>query len=209
MKRYFKRLQLTLFLIVASCLFSPALSASAEDPVEAVQKVADRAVAKIGNGGSWSSRRKVANQIVRSRFDADLIGRLSLGPYWKKATASERRTYTKTFKTALGEFILEVFSGYAGERLKVVRSSQDSRNPKYFIVHSLLRQANGPKAKVDWKLRKRGGRFVAVDIKVKGHSLVYSFKRDYTRYLKRHNGNMSKLIDRMKKDIAKSKAKRR
>ena len=182
--------------------------AQAEDPAQVVQSVSDRAVAKIGKGGSWSSRRSVAKSIVRNRFDANLIGRLSLGPYWKNASKSERKLYLKTFEVSLTEYFLEVFSGYAGEKLKVVRSSKDSRNPKYHVVHSLLHQANGPKAKVDWKLYKRGGHFVAVDIKVKGLSLVHSYKLEYTRYLKRHNGNMGKLIEWMEKDIRKNKAAR-
>ncbi|MDA9009278.1 ABC transporter substrate-binding protein [Alphaproteobacteria bacterium] len=183
-------------------------TAQAEDPVQVVQSVSSTAVAKIGKGGSWSSRRAVAKKIVRSRFDAALIGRLSLGPYWKKANGDERKRYLKTFEVALAEYFLEVFSGYAGEKLQVVRSSQDSRNPKYFIVHSLLRQANGTKAKVDWKLRKAGSRFVAVDIKIKGLSLIHSYKRYYTRYLKRHNGDMEKLIKWMEAEIAKGEAKR-
>ena len=73
-----------------------AATVYAEDPVQVVQSVANNAMAKIGKGGSWSSRRSVAKKIVRSRFDAALIGRLSLGPYWKKATTDERKRYLKT-----------------------------------------------------------------------------------------------------------------
>lgn len=204
-------LRLTLiWLALLSVLSLPLLTApaQAEKPGTSVQKTANLAISKIGKGGSWSARRSASRKVVRSNFESATIGRLALGRYWKGLPSADRKLYLKTFEIALSEYILEVFSQYKGETIGVTRVSQDSRNAGIFNVESMLKKPNGQQIAVKWRVRKAGSRYKAIDIKIKGFSLMQSYRHEYTRFLKRNGGKIEILLKKMNKDISRSKAKR-
>jgi phospholipid transport system substrate-binding protein len=182
--------------------------AKAEDPKRVIESVADYAISNIANGGSWSSRRSAARQIVSSRFDVKGAGRFALGSGWKKASKSEQSAYIKAFEATLVERMLDIFEDYSGETIRVVRASKDANNGKYYNVSSVVQMSNGNSIPVDWRLRSRSGRLLAIDVKPKGLSMLQAIRKEYKSVLSRNGGDLQDLVEQMKTLVARSKSKR-
>ncbi len=205
------RLSVQLFLMFFVTLAGSmnfAVEAKAEDPKAVIETVADYAISQIANGGSWSSRRAAARQIVSSRFDVRGAGRFALGSSWKKASKSEQSAYISAFEQTLVERVLDIFEDYSGETIRVIRASKDANNGKYYNVSSVVQMSNGNSIPVDWRLRTRSGRLLAIDVKPKGLSMLQAFRKEYKSVLSRNGGSVSDLIEQMNTLVARSKSKR-
>ena len=199
-----------LFLLFVTLMGSSTFvgSAHAEDPKRVIESVANYAITNIANGGSWSSRRSAARRIVTSRFDIKGAGRFALGKNWKKASVSEQSAYVQAFEDTLVERMLDIFEDYSGETIRVVRATQDANNGSYYNVASVVQLNNGSSIPVDWRLRTRNGRLMAIDVKPKGLSMLQAFRKEYGSVLSRNGGSVADLVEQMRDLIARSKNKR-
>ncbi len=152
-------------------------------------------------GKDLEARESAFRQLLTDKFDLKLIGRFSLGRYWRTASAAQRNDYLGLFS----EYVLQAYAsrlgGYAGEKLVVVLETPLS-NKKDFYVKSEIRRPSGPPIKATWRVRtaKDGGMRI-IDIMVEGISMAVTQRDQFAAVVRRDgfNGLMAVLRARTDK----------
>jgi phospholipid transport system substrate-binding protein len=135
---------------------------------------------------SLEAREAAFRKLLNDKFDLRLIGRFSLGRYWRRASAAQRRDYLNLFS----EYVLQTYAsklgGYAGEKLTVI-SERPLSNKKDVYVKTQIMRPSGPPIKATWRVRKEKDGLRIIDILVEGISMAVT-QRDQFSAVVRRNG---------------------
>ena len=138
------------------------------------------------HGMNLEARERAFRNLLAAKFDLTLIGRISLGRYWRRASAAQRRDYLSLFS----EYVLQTYAsklgGYAGQKL-IVLSETPLNNKIDFYVKSRIQRPSGPPIKVTWRVRAGKDGVRIIDILVEGISMAVT-QRDQFSAVVRRNG---------------------
>jgi phospholipid transport system substrate-binding protein len=121
-------------------------------------------------------RRGALRDAAGEIFDFTEITRRALGRHWQAATAAEREELVALFTARLERAYLERLEQYSGERISVVGELVDG---DLATVRTRLVGKDGVETPVDYRLYRRGERWLAYDITVEGVSLVASYRAQF------------------------------
>ena len=82
-------------------------------------------------------------------------------------------------------------------KLKLV-NYENEKNPKIFIVHTILERQDAPVIKVDWRIGKKKDRFVILDIIIEGISLAITQRSEFVSVIDQNEGSIDQLISLLK-----------
>ena len=137
------------------------------------------------HGMNLEAREKAFRNLLAAKFDLTLIGRVSLGRYWRRASAVQRRDYLSLF----GEYVLQTYAsklgGYAGEKL-IVLSETPLTNKIDFYVKSRIQRPSGPPIKATWRVRAGKDGMRIIDILVEGISMAVTQRDQFSAVVRRH-----------------------
>ena len=125
------------------------------------------------------------------------ISRFVLGKYWKQASLDQKKEFIKAFRNYVVKTYSSRFSDYAGEQLKLV-DFENEKNPKIFLVHTILERQDAPLIKVDWRIGKKKDKFVILDIIIEGISLAVTQRSEFVSVIDQNGGSVDKLISLLK-----------
>jgi phospholipid transport system substrate-binding protein len=184
-----------LFLLLALPVWhSPAYAASTEAAQAFVNKMADKTLGIIANSEMTQDQKKSAfRKMLLNHFDMDTIGRFALGRYWNTATPAQRKEYLTLLNDAIINVYTERFADYKGEKLEV-ESARPEGNGDVFVTSNIL-LADGPKVKVEWRVREKEGKFRIVDVIVQDISMVVTKRSDFAAVIQRGGGSVDVLLD--------------
>lgn len=165
---------------------SPAVAQKGA-PSEFIRDLGRQAVAVLqSHGRDLEGREKAFRKLLAEKFDLTLIGRFSLGRYWRRANAAQRRDYLALFS----EYVLQTYAaklgGYAGEKLTVISETPLS-NKRDFYVKSRIQRPSGPPIKATWRVRVGKNGMRIIDILVESISMAIT-QRDQFAAVIRRNG---------------------
>ena len=136
-------------------------------------------------GMNLEAREKAFRDLLAAKFDLTLIGRVSLGRYWRRASAVQRRDYLSLFS----EYVLQTYAsklgGYAGEKL-IVLSETPLTNKIDFYVKSRIQRPSGPPIKATWRVRAGKDGMRIIDILVEGISMAVTQRDQFSAVVRRH-----------------------
>jgi phospholipid transport system substrate-binding protein len=121
-------------------------------------------------------RRDALRAAAGEIFDFTEITRRALGRHWQAATPAERAELVALFTARLERAYLERLAQYDGERISVVGELVDG---DLATVRTRLVGKDGVETPVDYRLYRRGERWLAYDITVEGVSLVASYRAQF------------------------------
>jgi phospholipid transport system substrate-binding protein len=121
-------------------------------------------------------RRDALRAAASEIFDFTEITRRALGRHWQAATPAERAELVALFTARLERAYLERLAQYDGERISVVGELVDG---DLATVRTRLVGKDGVETPVDYRLYRRGERWLAYDITVEGVSLVASYRAQF------------------------------
>jgi phospholipid transport system substrate-binding protein len=172
-------------------MLAPSLALAAS-PAEAY-------VSKVGNGVIAAARANSVGQfrsLLKANADIAAIAIYSLGPYRKSLTNDVKAEYYRLVE----DYIAKVFQQYsnklAGQGLEV-KGTKDAGDS--VLVRSVLNMGGGASMPVTWRLVKRGGGYRIFDVNVDGIWLASTQKTNFVAVLKKNNGEMSALLDYLRK----------
>jgi len=188
------------FIVYAFLLLIPSLALANSDPAIEGKKaemfitsLGEQAIAALeGNAGNKSAIRNDFKKLLNKNFDMDTIARFAMGRYWAVATDTEKKQYSKLFKTMIVDVYTERFSEYSGQSFNVKGHKPAGR--KDFIVNSMI-QGSGQPIKVDWRIRK--GR--VIDVLVEGVSMSVTQRSEFASIIQRNGGQVASLIGHLEK----------
>ena len=145
-----------------------------------------------GNGKIVERRaavRKIANEI----FDFTEIARRALGRYWLPLSEAQHTEFVGLFEDLLERSYLSKIELYGGE--KIVYSGE-RLDGDLATVGTKIMTKHGTEVPVDYRLFKRGDRWMIYDISVEGISLVSNYRTQFNKIIQTNGYNS--LVARMK-----------
>jgi phospholipid transport system substrate-binding protein len=121
-------------------------------------------------------RRGALRDAAGEIFDFTEITRRALGRHWQAATPAEREELVALFTARLERAYLERLEQYSGERISVVGELVDG---DLATVRTRLVSKDGVETPVDYRLYRRGERWLAYDVSIEGVSLVASYRAQF------------------------------
>ena len=128
-----------------------------------------------------------------NNFDVSSISRFVLGKYWKQASLDQKKKFIKAFRNYVVKTYSSRFNEYSGEKLKLV-NYENEKNPKIFLVHTIVEKEDPPPIKVDWRIGKKKDSFVILDIIIEGISLAVTQRSEFVSVIDQNEGSIDQLI---------------
>jgi phospholipid transport system substrate-binding protein len=189
---------------IAGPTFAFAQGRSGGNVPEAEQFIgtlAQRGIASLtGRDTNEAERARRFRQLLAQNFDIPTIARFVIGRYWRVATEPERQEYMNLFGEMLVGMYASRFADYQGEQIRTT-SSRATPEGDVFVVSELARPGNQP-ARVEWVLRRDGGSFKIVDVRVEGVSMAVTQRDEFGSIIQRGGGQVSALLQAMRQRAA-------
>jgi len=160
---------------------------------------AESYVSKVGNGVIAAARANSVGQfrsLLKANADIAAIAIYSLGPYRKSLTNDVRAEYYGLVENYIAKVFQQNAKKLAGQGLEV-QSTKDAGDS--VLVKSVLNMGGGGVMPVTWRLVKRGDGYRIFDVNVDGIWLASTQKTNFVSVLKKNNGQISALLDYLRK----------
>ena len=162
-----------------------------DDPsFKGADKVADRRVAV----------RKIANEI----FDFGEIAKRSMARHWQPLSEAQRTEFVGLFADLLERSYISKIETYGGEKIQYTAEKIDG---DYATVSTRIVTKNGTEVPVDYRMTKRGDRWLVYDVSIEGVSLVSSYRTQFNKIIQTssYNDLVSKLKNKQDELVAEDK----
>ena len=175
-----------LLLLGSMLLLSAAVWASADlsPPQQVVQRVSDGLMRVLREDRALLATdpayvHRLVDRLFLPHVDLDRVSALVLGPFWRDATAEQRRAFQQAFK----DLVVNTYAPAADElsaweiRFLPVRPSS---SPDRVTVRTEVLRPRGTPVAVDYRMVYRDGRWLAYDVSVEGVSLLTNYRSAFT-----------------------------
>ena len=192
----------------ALCFLLPFNSALSDSkilsPEDYVTYIAQETLDVLGNKKK-SNDEKVENitNIFLSNLAVREISLFVLGPYRRNLDSVQKTEYINLIKRFVSEIYSIRLASFPSGDISILSSTDNGRSG--IIVKTSIQFSNDPNpTKIDWRLiKKQDGNFKIFDIRVVGIWMAQEQRSTFTSFLSKNNGNIDKLMDRLKKQLSK------
>jgi phospholipid transport system substrate-binding protein len=158
----------------------------------------DRVVATLDSpalkgDGKVLERRAAVRKIANEIFDFSEIARRSLGRYWQPLTEPQRTEFVALFGDLLERSYISKIELYGGEKIAYSGERVDA---DLAIVSTRIMTKNGTEVPVDYRLFKRGDRWMIYDVSVEGISLVSNYRTQFNKIIQ--TSGFNGLVEKMR-----------
>jgi phospholipid transport system substrate-binding protein len=186
-------LGLTALIVLAS---TP--DASAGPVTDQLKGAIDRVVATLDSPslkgeGKVLERRTAVRKIANEIFDFSEIARRSLGRYWQPLTEPQRTEFVALFGDLLERSYISKIELYGGEKIVYSGERVDA---DLATVSTKIMTKNGTEVPVDYRLFKRGDKWMIYDVSVEGISLVSNYRTQFNKLIQTNGFNG--LVEKMR-----------
>jgi len=154
-------------------------------PTDQLRGAIDRVIKTLDNpalkgeskvGERRTAVRKIANDI----FDFGEIARRSLGRHWQGRTDKEREEFISLFGDLLERSYISKIELYGGEKILYTNERMDA---EVAVVSTKIITKNGTEVPIDYRLLRRGDRWLVYDISIEGVSLVSNYRTQFNKII--------------------------
>jgi len=179
-------------------ILSMAPQSWAGQPQDQLKSAIDRVVSTLESPalkgeGKVAERRAAVRKIADELFDFGEIARRALGRYWQPLTEAQRTEFVGLFADLLERSYISKIELYGGE--KIVYSG-DRVEGDLATVSTKIITKNGTEVPVDYRLFKKGDRWMVYDVNIEGISLVSNYRTQFNKIIQTNGYNY--LVERMK-----------
>jgi phospholipid transport system substrate-binding protein len=143
--------------------------------------------------GKVAERRSAVRKIANEIFDFGEIARRSLGRYWQPLSEPQRSEFVGLFGDLLERSYISKIELYGGEKIIYNGERVDG---DLATVSTKIITKNGTEVPVDYRLFRRGDRWMIYDVNIEGISLVSNYRTQFNKIIQ--TSGYSSLVDRMK-----------
>jgi phospholipid transport system substrate-binding protein len=203
-RNYTRNLTCMMFsgVLLSWCLFLAGFAVADDDPLTQLQASVDSIIAvlqdeKLAVPEMREERRRKVEAQVDTLFDFQEMGKRTLGAAWDKATAEERKEFVDLFASMVKERYIGKIDEYSGQK---VTFKKQVVKEKSAIVYSILLN-NGVEIPMDYKMLRKGAKWVGYDMRIENVSLVANYRRDFQGILQKDK--FSGLLQKMREKVDK------
>jgi len=172
-----------------------AAPARAGQPTDQLRVEIDRVLddPELKREGRARERRVEIRRIANGIFDFEETARRSLARHWAPRTPAERDEFVQLFADLLERSYLSKIELYGGERIAYVGETIDGDTP---IVKTKITTRQGTEIPVDYRMHKRGDRWLVYDVIIEGVSLVANYRVQFNKIIT--TSSYAELVKKMR-----------
>jgi phospholipid transport system substrate-binding protein len=191
MKSYF----VSLLVVLAVMLGSASAWASVTDEVKGTvdQVVSIVADADLKKPQNETKRRAALKSTISRIFDYGEMAKRSLGVHWKARSSSEQKEFVALFATLLENSYANKIESYENEKILYEKEIIDG---DYAEVKSRVVTAKRDEYSLNYRLLKKGSRWIVYDVVIEGVSLVSNYRSQFNKIIV--NQGYGELVKKLK-----------
>ena len=197
-----------ILILFVLCFFLPFNSVFSDNKISSpegyVTYIAHETLNILGNKNK-SNDEKVNNitDIFLSNLAVREISLFVLGPYRRNLNSGQKAEYINLIKRFVSEIYSIRLASFPSGDFSILSSVDNGRSG--IIVKTSIQFSNDPNpTKIDWRLiKKQDGSFKIFDLRVVGIWMAQEQRSTFTSFLSKNNGNIDKLMDRLKEQLNK------
>jgi phospholipid transport system substrate-binding protein len=136
---------------------------------------------KLKQESMATERRAAIRKQAESIFDFTETGKRALGQHWQSLNDSQRQEFISLFTDLLERAYITRIEQYSGEQ---VVYAGDSIEGDTATVKTKFVTKQGTEVPVDYRLIRRGDRWLAYDVLIEGISLVSNYRTQFDRIMR-------------------------
>jgi phospholipid transport system substrate-binding protein len=133
--------------------------------------------------------RRIANEI----FDFAETAQRALGRHWQARTPAEREEFVQLFGDLLERSYISRVELYGGEKIVFAGDSIDGDNA---IVRTRIVTRQGSEVPVEYRMLRKGERWLVYDVVIEGVSLVANYRTQFNKIIQ--TASYDELVRRLK-----------
>jgi len=193
------RIVLTVF---AGLIWFLPVQALAGAPTDQIKGAIDQVIGTIEDPAlkqpSMAEERRAAiRKQAEGLFDFTETAKRALGRHWPELSDVQQREFASLFTELLERSYINRIEQYGGERIVY---AGDSIEGDTATVRTKFITKQGAEMPVDYRLLRRGDRWLAYDVFVEGISLVSNYRTQFDRIMR--TASYSELVRRMRANQA-------
>lgn len=140
-------------------------------------------------------RRAEIRRVANETFDFTEMAKRALGRHWAALDERDREEFSALFADLLEWAYVTRIEQYSGERIAYAGEVVEP-DGAVATVRSRFSLKNGSDVPVDYRLRKRGDRWLVYDVSVEGISLVGNYRSQFNKVIE--TSSYQELVRRLR-----------
>jgi phospholipid transport system substrate-binding protein len=191
-------LRVPLFLVTVGILCLFWIKAWAGVPTDQLRGSVDRVIQiledpQLKAEARAADRRVAIRKEAQSIFDFTETAKRALGQHWKTLNPSQQQEFVSLFEDLLERAYVLKIEKYSGEKVAYLGDTVDG---DLATVKTKFTTKQDTEIPVDYRLLRRGDRWLVYDVFVEGVSLVANYRTQFDRIMR--TGSYDELVRRMK-----------
>ena len=185
--------------VVAMCAAGQAEAGPVSDQLK---DAVDRVVKVLEDPALKGPDRKVERQaavtkIAQEIFDFPEVARRSLARHWQPLTDKQREEFTALFADLLERSYVSKIELYSGEKITYANERVEDDNA---TVATRIVTKSGAEVPIDYRMLKKGTRWLVYDVNIEGVSLVSNYRTQFNKIIQTSSFNDLLLKLKTKQD---------
>ncbi|MBI3625111.1 MAG: ABC transporter substrate-binding protein [Candidatus Rokubacteria bacterium] len=143
--------------------------------------------------GRVKERRTAVRKVANDIFDFAETARRSLARHWQGRTDREREEFVQLFSDLLERSYISKIELYGGEKMQYGREQLDG---DYAMVSSKILTKQGQEVPVDYRMLRRGDRWLVYDVVIEGVSLISNYRTQFNKIIQ--TSSYGELVKKMR-----------
>ena len=143
--------------------------------------------------GMVKERRTAVRKVANDIFDFAETARRSLARHWQGRTDKEREEFVQLFSDLLERSYISKIELYGGEKIQYGREQLDG---DYATVSTKIITKHGQEVPADYRLLRRGDRWLVYDVVIEGVSLISNYRTQFNKIIQ--TSSYGELVKKMR-----------
>ena len=202
-------------IVTVMCLVTlwPAGAAAAGLATDQLKGAIDRVIKTLEDPAlkgetKMADRRQAIRKVANDIFDWSEIARRSLARHWQPLSEAQRTEFVGLFSELLERSYISKIELYGGEKILYTNERLDG---DYGTVATKIITKNGTEVPVDYKMFRRGDRWLVYDVNIEGVSLVSNYRTQFNKIIQTasYGDLVTKLKTKQDELLAEDEAQRK
>jgi phospholipid transport system substrate-binding protein len=192
------RIRLCAVMLAALLATLTTREAAAGPPTDQLKSAIDRVVRvledpNLKGDNRVADRRIAVRKIADEIFDFSEIARRALARHWQPLTDKQRVEFVSLFSDLLERSYISKIELYGGEKIQYIGERLDGETAN---VATRIVTKNRTEVPIDYRLLKKGDRWLVYDVNIEGVSLVSNYRTQFNKIIQ--TGSFEDLIQKLR-----------
>ena len=167
-------------------------------PTDQLRGAIDQVVKTIDNPAykgeaKTPERRRAVRKVADEIFDFNEIARRALARHWQPLTDKQREEFVGLFADLLERSYISKIELYGGEKIQYSGEKVDGDQA---TVATKIITKNGTDVPIDYRMLKKGDKWMVYDVNIEGVSLVSNYRTQFNKIIQ--TSSYDELVQKMK-----------